>query len=323
MNLENGSTLVHVPVLVEQVTLGTTKKGSNYFSLTVRDTENSVQAKIWSATEDMKKTLKAGNVINIHATVSEYQNKPQIVIESYAPSLKDPSDFVKRTRFNIDELWERVVSVIESFDEPLTKRIAEDLLIHDSILTALVKKSPAATKVHNNWVGGLLEHICSMIQLAEPVIAHYRKNYHPKLSRDKVLFGVIFHDIGKVIEYDSSNLAFPPTPNGVLVNHIVIGPAWVYHASKKIRSLQEGTKGFEGVDWNGETSHLMHLIASHHFKLEWGSPVSPATLEAVLLHFLDNMDSTFMHAFDLIEKGEGPIAGYSERSYYERTSYKL
>jgi len=323
MLLENGTTLVGTDVLIETFSTGKTKKGGTYFSLQVRDKENSVPCKIWDGHTEMKKYLKPGNVITIWADVSEYQKKPQLVIDRFELSDRNPSDFVQGTRFDVEELWTKVTDVIESFEEPLTKGIAEQLLLSDEVITGLAKKAPAATDVHNNWIGGLLEHIWSMIQLAEPIIAHYKKNYRPTLSRDKVLFGVISHDLGKVIEYNSDNPAFPLTPNGILVNHIVIGPAWVYHASKYLRGMYEGTLAYEGVDWTGETSHLMHLIASHHGIEEWGSPVRPATLEAVLLHFFDNMDSKFMHALALIEKGVGPVEGYSERSYFERTCYKL
>lgn len=323
MNLENGSTLVNVDVLIESCSMGKTKGGKNYFSLKVRDKENSVDAKIWDGDPNMKKSLKVGTVIRITADVSEYRHKPQITIQEYFTTDLNPADFANTSRFDAEKLWESVAAVVESFEEPLTKGVAEQLLLSDPVVAGLVKIAPAATNVHNNWVGGLLEHIWSMIQLAEPVVAHYKKNYYPKLSRDKVLFGVMMHDLGKIVEYDCHNPAFPATPNGVLVNHIVIGPAWVYNASEYLEGMYKDTPTYEGVDWKSETSQLMHLIASHHWSAEWGSPVKPSTLEAVLLHFLDNMDSKFMHAFDLIDKGQGNIEGFSDSSYYERTSYKL
>jgi len=323
MILENGTTLEGIEVLVEKFSAAKTKKGSDYFSLQLRDKENSVQAKIWNADIGAKHYFKPGNVIQIWADVSEYNKKPQLTIHRFEPASSDPSQFAHCTRFPVEKLWESICNVVESFEEPLTKTLAEDLLTGDALIREIAKKAPAATNVHNNWAGGLLEHIWSMIQIAEPIIAHYKKMYRNSLSRDKVLFGVIMHDLGKIVEYNSDNPAFPATPTGILTNHIVLGPAWIYHQSKRIQSMQEGTRGWEDINWKEETSLLMHLVASHHGQFEWGSPVKPATLEAVLLHFLDNMDSKFMHALDLIEKGEGSVQGFSERSYYEGVSYKI
>ena len=323
MILENGATLIGVEVLVEKFSAAKTKKGSDYFSLQLRDKENSVQAKMWNADVGMKQYFKPGSVIRIWGDVSEYNRKPQLTIQRFESSSADPSQFAQCTRFPVEKLWESICSVVESFEEPLTRTLVEDLLIGDAVVSAVTKKAPAATNVHNNWAGGLLEHVWSMIQIAEPIIAHYKKMYRNTLSRDKVLFGVIMHDLGKIVEYDSNNPAYPATPAGILTNHIVLGPAWIYHQSKKIQDMQMGSDGWEGVNWPEETALLMHLVASHHGQFEWGSPVKPATLEAVLLHFLDNMDSKFMHALDLIEKGEGSVQGFSERSYYEGVSYKI
>lgn len=323
MVLENGSLLEGVEVLVVKFSSNKTKKGQDFFSLQVRDKTSEVDCKIWNANSDLKPILKTGNVVRIWATVGEYGGKPQLTINRVEPSDSDPATFAKGTRFDVEALWTSVSNVIESFEEPLTKGIAENLILSEGVITSLFKKAPAATNVHNNWVGGLLEHVWSMCQLAEPMIAHYKKRYRAKLSRDKILFGVIVHDLCKIVEYDCDNPAFPLTPTGLLTNHIVIGPAWIYHASKKIKDMYEDTPKFANVNWNEETSHLMHLAASHHGQIEWGSPVKPATLEAVLLHFLDNMDSKFMHALDLIENGEGPITGFSGKSYYEGVHYKL
>lgn len=322
MFLENGTSLEGVEVLIEKFSAAKTKKGSDYFSLQIRDKENSVQAKIWNADINTKHRFKPGTVIRIWGDVSEYNNKPQVTLTRFELSSSDPSFFAKGTRFCVENLWESICDVVESFEEPLTKALAEDLLVNDGVIRSMAKKAPAATHVHNNWNGGLLEHIWSMIQIAEPIIAHYKKNYRNNLSRDKVLFGVIMHDLGKIIEYDSDNPAFPATPVGILTNHIVLGPAWIYHQGKKIQEMHADVVDWKGVNWKEEISLLMHLVASHHGVLEWGSPVKPATLEAVLLHFLDNMDSKFMHALDLIEKGDGPVQGFSDRSYYEGVSYK-
>src|SRR5690606_25193961 len=122
----------------------------------------------------------------------------------------------------------------------------------------------------------LLEHVISLCGIAEPVIQHYQSRYKVNLSRDKVLFGLIMHDAGKVIEYDYSKPNFGYTKIGKLTNHIVIGPAWVYETANRFPTKDGNFKL--------ERAHLMHLLAAHHGKEEWGSPVKPSSLEALLVH---------------------------------------
>jgi len=213
-------------------------------------------------------------------------------------------------------MWEEVIQAIESLKgEPLTYDVANTLIATPAVRN-LFKRSPAATGVHNNWVGGLLEHVTSMLKIAEGVVEHYKK-YRPELSREKVIFGVIFHDIGKIVEYDQENPSFDKTPLGFLTNHIVLGPAWIYEAANSYR-VEDRHPNFKK-----ERAHLMHLVASHHGCNEWGSPVPPATLEAIVLHHIDNLDSKFMHALSLIETAEkkSDSEQVSEYSRFEKVKF--
>lgn len=297
------------PLMVESFQTGKTGKGKLYANFNLKDTDqNTIKAVFWDYKETDGEFIQPGKVIKlIGARVGEYNGTKQITVESYMPSDIPVTEFMRTTRFRISELEDQIDRTIESFEDGQIKALAKALLsgpVRDDFI-----KAPAATGVHNNWTGGLIEHVCSMLSLAEPIIAHYAKNYAPYFKRDHLLFGIIFHDLGKIMEYDVNNPAFERTVAGHYVNHIVMGPAWIYR------------KGFElGV--SGKTiMELMHLVSSHHGCYEWGSPTKPVTLEAILLHHIDNMDSKFMHAWDLMENTAECSGGLTKKSWVEGTKY--
>ena len=293
--------------LVDEFQVNKTQRGALFASLSLRDKTGEIKAVVWDYVREHDKFLTLGKVIYASGIVGEFNGAKQLKIDIFRPSTQNAMNFARSSQFDLDELYGKVEKVIESFEDDSIVALSRELLNHP-IVTAF-KKCPAATGVHNNWVGGLLEHVWSMIQIAEPIIAHYKKSYAPYLKRDHVLFGVIFHDIGKVIEYDCSNPAFTRTDRGHLVNHIVVGPAWIHE-----KGIKAGVPARVKME-------LMHLVSSHHGCNDWGSPVKPVTLEALLLHHIDNLDSKFMHAWDLMESVEECQNGLTKRSWVEGTRF--
>ena len=310
-NLKEGMT-ANLFALVVEKKVANAKNGKPYADLVVRDKSGTLKCKIWGFIDTG--IVVPGSVLDLVVDISTYNGELQATISSYTPSDRSPMDFCKSTRFKVDEMYADISKTIDGFTEPMTRYIAGKF-IKDSGFT----QAPAATGVHNAWLGGLIEHTWSMLQLAKPIVEHYSNVYGAKLSKDKVLFGVICHDAFKSYEYDYRNLAFPKAPDGILVNHIVLGPAVIYSLAHKW--LKEYGGEMDRFDYIRERNHLMHLVASHHGSTEWGSPVVPSTLEAVLLHQLDMVDSRFMHALELVEGKEGPIEGFSEKSWTQKTSF--
>jgi len=321
-NLKSGDMIDRLDVLVDESSLAETKKGKPYVRMKVRDKTGELQCVKWEYDKEIDKPLiAAGKVVKIYGTIGEYAGNLQCTVSSLAPSTKDPMEFAKTSRFPVDEMWDELVNIVDGFEDSLTKYVAKEMLFsHEKVIDAF-KKAPAARGVHNAWYGGLLEHVLSMTRIAEKTVEHYKKMYKAPISKDKVLFGVIMHDAGKIIEYDFSNPSFSTTGLGLLTNHIVLGPAWVYEKANKYNQAGKWTGTLD--EFKIERSLLMHLIASHHGVMEWGSPVVPTTLEAIILHHIDNLDSKVMHALELIEKGEKDIEGFSEKSWIGRTSYFL
>jgi len=313
--MTQGQGIEGIELLVERRSEATTKGGKPYLNLTLRDKTGSIQAKLWGYAEPKHGFFRENDVVKVWAEIEEYNGALQMNVKDVTLGTSPATAFARCTDFHVEEMWNSLVNIVGTFTEPLTKFVAEEVLLKHASVIEAIKKAPAAKGVHNAWYGGLLEHTWSMCCIAVPVIEHYRTMYCSRISHEKVLFGVLLHDVGKIIEYDYSKPSFEMTPVGVLVNHLIITPAWIYEAANR-------WTGQKDQAFKMERAHLMHLVAAHHGQPEWGSSVKPATVEAVLVHQLDMVDSKMMIAIDYATEGKaGPIAGFSERSYTEGTPF--
>ena len=291
------------------------KDGKPFLALVLRGRDLvDVEAKVWSSEADCFPAFAAGRVVEASCTLNVYQGRTSLVVKAALPSSLGPEAFARRTHLDVDARWDGLAARVDAMTEPLTQHVCRKLMERPGFAQAF-KRAPAASKVHNNWIGGLIEHVHSLCALADGVIAHYQALYDLPVSKDKVLFGLIFHDAGKTREYDVDAPGFPPTAFGRFVPHIVMGPAWVYQASASFPG-RAAMPGFEL-----EVAHLMHILAAHHGKEEWGSPVKPASLEAVIVHHLDNLDAKVLHAREYVLGKAGDTAGFSERSWVEGTAF--
>ena len=306
-----------LPYLVVAAKEGMGRNGKPFMTVTLRSLKLAErQAKAWDSQRDLFPLFQPGKVLDLHVKADSHNGSETFVIQAGRPSDVPPTRFLRQTHLDVEATFAGLRARIAAMTEPLTRHVAEALMARPDV-AALYRAAPAASKVHNNWRGGLLEHVHSLCGLADGVIPHYEALYGVPLSRDKVIFGLLFHDAGKVVEYDADDPGFRTAPLGLLTPHIVLGPAWVYEAS---RSFPEpaALPGFEL-----ELAHLMHILAAHHGQIEYGSPVKPASLEALLVHQLDTLDSKLLHAFELVRRGPGDAPGFSEKSWVEQTRFLL
>ncbi len=325
-SFKTGDTVDGLTVLLEKVSVMKTKKGGNFLKFAIRDKSASIDGVFWNYDQDTDSHLKDGAVVSVTGRFDAYNGTPQFVADRLVLIPGASADqFARRTKFDVETLWSYLVDKIGTFQEPLTKFIADELMLRQAPMVEALKRAPAAKTVHNDWYGGLLEHVWSLCEIAEPVIAHYQRNYLDKISRDKVLFGLMLHDAGKVVEYDYRNPAFTFTAIGTMTPHIVLGPAWVYEQANKWMSHMGAEAALVGgmtmEKFKFERAHLMHILAAHHGQLEWGSPVKPCSIEAVLVHHLDNLDSKVLHAWDYVLNRPGTMDGMSRQSGIERVPY--
>ncbi len=189
------------------------------------------------------------------------------------PTSSSWADYVPHTRKNVDELWSALVRSVDSFSDLSLQALVRSFLDDPAIASAF-REAPAAKTLHHAWLGGLLEHVVSLLGISELAAHHY-----PEINRDLLLTGVILHDIGKLEEL-RWGLSFDYTLEGQLVGHITLGIAMI---EKKLASLPDFPPKLRML--------VEHMVLSHHGKLEFGSPKLPMIPEAILLHYLDDLDA--------------------------------
>jgi 3'-5' exoribonuclease len=228
-----------------------------------------------------------------------YNNRPQFTVHKLRrleDNEVDFRDFFAASLRDPDEMWRELRSTVSTLDNPHIRRLL-DAFLDDPDIATRYRIAPAAKTIHHAFRGGLLEHVCSLCGLAKLVASHY-KTVDPNL----LIAGVVLHDIGKIYELTyERGLGY--SPEGQLVGHIATG----------IRMLTQKLQAFP--DFPIELRNLVeHLILSHHGKLEFGSPKLPIFPEALLLHYIDDMDSKMECMRVLLEKeplAEGYFTGYS------------
>ena len=205
-----------------------------------------------------------------------YQGTKQLNIYSLqrCPATEaDLANFLPSTTKNVDQMYTDLLANAENFDNEKLKGLLLSLL-RDPELAGRIKLAPAAMVMHHAYVGGLLEHITSMVKLAGRIAEHY-----PVLDKELLQCGVILHDIGKLYEFNY-NRSLEYSTRGRLVGHMAIG---LEILREKITSLASFPSTLQ--------YQLEHMILSHHGEYEFGSPVLPAFPEAMALHLMDQIDS--------------------------------
>ena len=277
-------------LLVSSVTKGVTEKGMSYLNVTFQDKSGTIEAKKWEASDEDFLILVPGTVVNVDGRINLYKGANQMKIQEVRKiddiSEIDLSNFQRVSPLPLSEMKERLDKYLNSFKDKDVEKITRAVISHfyDKYVTY-----PAAVKIHHEFGSGILHHSLAMADLAEDVAKRY-----PQVDRDLLVAGALMHDIGKTVEYENP-LMPAQTVEGKLCGHIAI----MYAEFKKI---------VDELDIKSEVPVLLeHMILAHHGKLEWGSPVQPATREAWLLSQIDLIDSHMMvldKALEPIKEGE-------------------
>ena len=249
------------------------KDGSRYFALTLSDRTGQIESRMWETAE--AGDFVAGDVVKVRAQVCRYKEFLQLNIERIRKALPDEfnlSDYVPRTERNIDKLWAELNGYVESFTDLHLKALLRSFL-DDADIAAAFREAPAAKSMHHAWIGGLLEHVVSLLGIADLAAKHYQ------VHRDLLLTGAILHDIGKLRELRWGT-SFDYSIEGQLLGHVTIGVALI---DRKIAALPDFPPALRVL--------VEHLVLSHHGKYEFGSPKLPMIPEALLLHYLDDIDA--------------------------------
>ncbi len=274
----------------------TTKTNKPYLNLILGDRTGQVEARVWDPADPrIAKDVERGDVVKARGSVARFDDRLQMKVDQLRKATgaeTDKTDLLPSTTYDVDALWRELTGFVESFTEPHLKLLLTTLL-SDAALAQAYREAPAARQLHHAWLGGLLEHVVSLLKLADRIAPHY-----PVLHRDLLLTGVVLHDIGKVQEL-AWDAGFEYTVEGTLLGHIQMGIARV---DKTIDSLPDFPPRLKVL--------VEHMILSHHGKLEFGSPKLPMIPEALVLNFVDDLDAKMQAIASEYEKSarEGKAA---------------
>jgi 3'-5' exoribonuclease len=252
------------------------KDGSVYLWLKLSDRSGQCEAVMWDNLDTCVETFEAGDVVKVRVDVASYNAKIQLTIKQLrkaAPHEYERADFQPHTTYDLDELWTKLCGFVASFTDAYLKQLVTSFL-EDPEVAAALRAAPAAKYMHHAWIGGLLEHIVSLLELSDRVTPHY-----PQVNRDLVMTGAILHDIGKLEEL-RWGFSFEYTLQGQLLGHITQGIAMIEKRASAIVGFPPRL-----------LLMVEHIVLSHHGRYEYGSPKLPMTPEAILFHYLDDLDA--------------------------------
>jgi 3'-5' exoribonuclease len=272
--------------LVADKQLRANRNGNTYLQMDLRDRTGTINARLWNIGEQQARAFDTGDFLLIKGKVQLFQGALQIILsnfERFEAKRVELTDFLPHTEQDVDKLLERLRGFLRRASNMHLKALAECFLI-DGELMAAFAKVPAGVRNHHAYVGGLLEHVVNLLDVADRIAPCY-----PGVDRDLLTIGIFLHDLGKTRELTCGR-GFAYTDEGQLIGHIVIG---VEMLNEKVGQVPQ----FTGEPFPRELLwRLKHMIVSHHGELEFGSPVLPMTPEAIALHHIDNLDAK-VHSF--------------------------
>jgi 3'-5' exoribonuclease len=261
--------------------MGQTRQGKPYLRCLLGDKSGEVAGRMWTVEESTFRRLPSEGFVYVEGETQPYQGELQLIIHSIEPvepSPEEMKDLLPCTQRDVDEMFAEVTALLGSLKHPAALALANAYLADDFLMKAF-RQAPAAKSMHHAFLGGLLEHTLSLMQLADRVCPLY-----PKVSRDIVLLGLFLHDLGKTRElvYDRT---FGYSDRGELIGHIVDGAIMLHDKAQHV--MREQSMRFPA----GFITVLQHIIISHHGEAEFGAAKLPSTPEALLVSMLDNLDA--------------------------------
>ncbi len=274
--LQEGQLVTSLFLVREKEIRTSARTGKSWLELDLADSTGTIPAKMWDNFTSLASTFERDDIVQIRGRVKIYNGQKELTLEQIIPAAErdyDLSDFLPHTKLDVEKMYADLRAAAASINNPWLKQLVTSIT-EDPAIAARLKRAPAAMTMHHAYLGGLLEHIASLIGLARTVASHY-----PELDVDLLLTGVVVHDIGKIDELRYER-GIDYSTEGRLLGHITIGVGIV---RDKIRQIPDFPAPLAVA--------VEHLILSHHGSYEFGSPSLPQMREALALHFLDDFDS--------------------------------
>ncbi|MGM0641158.1 MAG: 3'-5' exoribonuclease YhaM family protein [Thermotogota bacterium] len=256
-----------------------TKDGKSFLLITIADKTGSLRGIDWFNPEKNEK-LVIGDIISVKGKIVVFENRLQINIDKKENSIKkvayeeiQTDKYISQSNKSINNLMEKLKSLIEQIEDIKLKEILKNILLN-SLVSKQYQKAPAAMSIHHAYKHGLLDHSLNVTELSLKISENYN-DY--KVNKDILIAGSLLHDIGKIKEYKTTKAGIDKTEVGEMIGHMNLG---ISILESFFENISEEIK-----------NHIYHIILSHHGELEYGSPILPKTMESMIVHFADNIDS--------------------------------
>lgn len=284
---------------VEQVFLASEKQlrpnrnGNLYLQVDLSDRSGTINARMWNASENDYRAFENGDYVRVEGTTQLFQGTIQLIATNIRKAQSNEvssDDFMTLGSKQIDQLVVRLTAHLRKIRDPQLRNLAECFLMDDDFMRKF-SRAPAGVKNHHAYIGGLIEHVVSLMDLCSRI-----EGLYPTLDPDLLMMGAFVHDMGKVDELTyERDLAY--SDEGQLIGHLVMAVGMLDKKLKEAERLSNEPISDEVV------LRLKHMIVSHHGQYEYGSPKLPMTIEAVALHQLDNLDAK-IHSFEQIMRDD-------------------
>lgn len=268
-----------------------TKKNKEYLSMVLQDGTGRIDAKVWDVNQGI--SLGVGDFIKCSYVIGSYNEKLQMTIKKYEiTTVSNPEDYAIKSKYSVDEMWECLLTVLNNVENEWMKKLLKAVM--DDEFTERFKKVPGARGVHHAFAGGLLQHTLFVTRICSNIAKFYGK----AVNRDLLITSAFLHDFGKLYEIEGFP-AYEFSKAGSMQDHIFLG-------AEKIDGLCQGITGFP----DELRQNLIHCILAHHGELEFGSPVKPQLIEALILSHVDNLDAKAEIFIENLESGENTYNRY-------------
>ena len=284
--------------LVHEKEVRNTREGRAYLRLQLGDRSGTIEARMWDQFENIAKDVNRDDFVKVQARVEIYRSRPQLALLQLRlakPEEIDLADYLPHTSADIEKMYAQLLDYAASIGNPWLQKLVTSI-ITEPTTARCYKRAPAAKVMHHAYLGGLLEHVISLCGMATLTAQHY-----PELDVDLLLTAAILHDVGKLDELCYER-AIGYTTEGQLLGHIVMELETVSRAIDKIDGFPLALK-----------TVVQHLLISHHGQYEFGSPKLPMIREALVFHYLDDLDSKLASARVALatESGDDEWSAYS------------
>jgi len=270
------NTIVTTSFVVVSKQIKPKKTGEPYLALTLGERTGQIEAKMWDNVEGSMGVFEQDDFLKIKGLVNRYNQRFQLTIHKLrkmGDSEVDFGDYLPKTNKDIGELWRTLGEFVATIQDPHLCALL-DAFMSDPEIAQAYRNAPAAKTLHHAYIGGLLDHVVSLMRSCDLVCRNY-----PQVNRDLVLAGAFFHDIGKIHELTYAR-SFSYSTRGQLLGHMIIELEMLHQKLEFMPDFPDKLKIL-----------LEHLIISHHGQYEFGSPKLPMFPEALLLHYMDDLDS--------------------------------